>query len=700
MDDEQATPPKGDDWSLEEYRKPLPKPSEALPPPRRVGRYLIEDSLGHGGMGIVYLARHPITKQRVALKVMLSQQANAQTIGNFLQEIRLLARFNHPRIATIFDADTFESGGGPRPYFTMQYIDGAKAVADYARDARCSHERRLELVLQAVSAVAAAHRLDVIHGDIKPSNALVGLDGDLRVVDFGASIDAAVPAVAIRALSPTYAAPEQRNELRVVKQSDVYSLAVLAYEVLAGRLPFAESDAGGDRGSALPIRRLLPKAGRKLERVLLRALSERPENRYSDAEGFQRDLNAAIRGGLLEIDKPHSVGDRAVAFCAEHRSPVMAAAAVFAALTVGMIGTVWQSLEARRQAAEALRASIRAEALAEAESAAREQAELAGQREREARQRIEKLKQSTDNAILFVPKLLEAVNYNVPGETLSISSILDSAEAPLSELGEGTRLSAIAHRTLGRIASNWGQYERGARLLNRSVQIWDEFAKDESIHLDEKEDRLYQHSQALNFLAWALLGDARQKQGLRDRAIRAEEPAQKGFLLRKEMAGAGNDSTLCFQADWLRMRLLAGDQLGSVMGFTDLMAAAAGQDATSFIGALRGALNDVARLAQEGKSKEAMRRAREFLAPFLSADRPRLRVRLPWSFAQANEELPSLPLVLRTALGLSESEIVALRPPMAKLALELAEEIHPGDKMSIELVKKAMERVNASLVVK
>jgi hypothetical protein len=162
------------------------------------------------------------------------------------------------------------------------------------------------------------------------------------------------------------------------------------------------------------------------------------------------------------------------------------------------------------------------------------------------------------------------------------------------------------------------------------------------------------------------------------------------------VAGATNDSTLCFQADWLRMRLLKGellDQIGVAKDFMDMMAAAVNQEPAGFLSGLREALNDTAQLAKERKPDEAKQRAREFLAPFLSPDRPRLRHRLPWSFAQANEELTSLPPLFRSVLGLTDERVAALRPPMAELAVELAEKIHPGDKLSIELVRKARERV-------
>src|ERR1051325_1631347 len=299
--DEQHTtnPPRseGVDWSLSEHLASAEKKAlfvlPAISKPSSVGRYKILDCIGHGGMGIVYLAQHPVSQQKVALKVLLPLRATPQVIGNFLVEIRRLAKFNHSRIATIFDADTFESENGPLPYFTMQFIEGAKPVTTYAREALCDYQRCLELISHTASAVAEAHKLEVIHGDIKPSNVLVGLDGELKVVDFGASMELCDSASTLRAMTPAYAAPEQLGELRLAIQSDVFSLAVLRPELIAGRRPFESARSLGTAtvldGKLVSLRRLNRNVAKKIEMVILHSLAQRPEDRYSDAGAFGRD---------------------------------------------------------------------------------------------------------------------------------------------------------------------------------------------------------------------------------------------------------------------------------------------------------------------------------------------------------------------------------------------------------------------------
>ena len=327
-------------------------------------------------MGIVYLAEHPFSEQKVALKVIIPNHASKNAIDSFVREVRLLARFNHRGIARLLDADTFEADGTHYPYFVMELIEGAKKVTDFVRDARCDEQRRLELILQTAAAVAQTHRMKVVHGDIKPSNVLVGLDGEVKVVDFGAAIDGAAGDDTLRALTLAYAAPEQVEQMRAVLASDVYSLAILAYEILTGcrpdgspirvertimgapdcrtSPPITAANGGASEGTekegglgnnslpaamkAIPIRALNPKINKKTEKVLLHALAEKPEHRYPDAEVFRSDLEAARRGGLLSIEE-RTTWNRARAFRAEHQGLVAAVLIIFIVLLMGIAGT-------------------------------------------------------------------------------------------------------------------------------------------------------------------------------------------------------------------------------------------------------------------------------------------------------------------------------------------------------------------------
>lgn len=616
-------------------------------------------------MGIVYLARHPVSRQRVALKVILPQQATPQAIQDFLQEIRLLARFNHPGIATIFDADTFESEDGRRPYFTMQFIEGAKPVTDYARDARCPLERRLELIEQTASAVAAAHELKVVHGDIKPKNVLVGLAGEVRVVDFGAALDAARPEAGLRAFTLTYAAPEQRNERRAVLQSDVYALAVLAYEVLTGRRPFAEGDAAGVDGEPLPIRKLNRKVSTKIEKVLRHALSKHPEARYPDAGAFRGDFAAAQRGDVLSIER-RTIWKVTRAFCTMHWRPVLAGGLVLATLLLGLAGTTWQSINARRFA----------------------------RRERQASELNERLKRSTARALTFVGKFLHSIDpYQSQGQTPDVNYLLNAANNSLSEIADDHRALAMVLGILGKIASNVDRFDMATNHLSRSVELWAGLARDDRDGREAQDSARREQAKVLNALAWAELGDQRQSQGLAARAARAVQPAREAYLIRLQRDGPTHDDTVCFQADWLRMRQLVGDEFGATTNFLGLLAALAHQELPAFLFALRDTLAETARLAGAGQEVAARQRVRAFLEPFLSPERPRFRARVPLALAQAAEGLSSLDPLSRLFIGLGESRTQPLRVCVAEVALELVREIRPGNVEEEKRVRGVVDRI-------
>src|SRR5881409_2674796 len=203
------------------------------------GRYRIIESLGEGGMGAVYLAEQlePI-RRRVALKVVKLGMDTSQVLARFNNERQALAMMDHPNIAQIFDAGATAKG---RPYFVMEYIEGAP-ITQYCDRKRMTTRERLALFLAVCRAVQHAHQKGVIHRDLKPSNVLVAeQDGAPvpKVIDFGIA-KALGPALTERTLhtgfaqmigTPLYMSPEQEefNQLGVDTRSDVYALGVLLY---------------------------------------------------------------------------------------------------------------------------------------------------------------------------------------------------------------------------------------------------------------------------------------------------------------------------------------------------------------------------------------------------------------------------------------------------------------------------------------
>src|SRR5215475_7985635 len=208
---------------------------------REFGPYQILRLLGEGGMGIVYLAERRDLHTQVAIKVLRDAWLSPARRERFASEQRTLAQLNHPRIARLYDAAVLPDG---TPYFVMEYIEGVP-LTEYCRDQRCSVEQRLELFRAVCEAVQHAHGHAVIHRDLKPSNILVKNDGSMRLLDFGIakqieSLDLPVDQTmtGLRLMTPAYASPEQIRGERIGISTDVYSLGVILYELLAGELPF------------------------------------------------------------------------------------------------------------------------------------------------------------------------------------------------------------------------------------------------------------------------------------------------------------------------------------------------------------------------------------------------------------------------------------------------------------------------------
>src|SRR5216683_7724621 len=247
---------------LAEARERPAEPSPAQPPKQTIAvgslagekegelidRYKILQEIGQGGGGVVYMAQQeePV-KRRVALKVIKLGMDTRQVIGRFEAERQALALMDHPNIAKVLDAGATETG---RPFFVMELVRGIK-ITEYCDQHNLSTTERLNLFIQVCRAVQHAHQKGVIHRDLKPSNILVTLHDGLptpKVIDFGiakATEGRLTEATVYTQLhqfigTPAYMSPEQAemSGLDIDTRSDIYSLGVLLYELLAGSTPF------------------------------------------------------------------------------------------------------------------------------------------------------------------------------------------------------------------------------------------------------------------------------------------------------------------------------------------------------------------------------------------------------------------------------------------------------------------------------
>jgi serine/threonine protein kinase len=207
----------------------------------QVGPYELLREIGRGGMGVVYLARRAdgLYQRLVALKLARARVLDESLRARFLVERDILAGLAHPNIAPLFDGGVTEDG---LPYFTMEYVDGM-AIDAYCDAQQLDVRARIRLFLRICSAVAAAHRALVVHRDLKPTNVLVTVGGDIKLLDFGIAKLLATEAAPAghdtaddaRLMTPAYASPEQVTGTAVSTATDVYALGLLLYELLCGR---------------------------------------------------------------------------------------------------------------------------------------------------------------------------------------------------------------------------------------------------------------------------------------------------------------------------------------------------------------------------------------------------------------------------------------------------------------------------------
>lgn len=323
------------------------------PAVRHYGPYRTVRLLGTGGMGAVYLAERDDgeLEQTVAIKVIGQHLAGEAFERRFHAERQILANLAHPHIARLMDGNTTEDG---EPYLVMEYVDGA-ALDRYLEENRVPVPQRLELFLKVCSAVSFAHRNLVIHRDLKPSNIVVTAGGEPKLLDFGAArlLNREDAAVTTAMATPRYASPEQLRARPATTVSDVYSLGVILYEMLAGESPFPGGDAlevavRRASGELAPVPLGM---GGDLSTIVGKALEADPERRYGSVQELADDIRRYLDRRPIAA-RPASFVYRASRFVNRNRWSVAAGAALALAIAAGVVSTVWQAQRAQRRFAE------------------------------------------------------------------------------------------------------------------------------------------------------------------------------------------------------------------------------------------------------------------------------------------------------------------------------------------------------------
>ena len=277
---------------------------------RQFGQYQIVAPLGEGGMAAVYKAYQPAMERYVAIKVLPRHMASSEEFtARFKREARLLARLQHPHILPVFDYGEADS----YPYIVMPFVVSG-TLADLLRSRRLLLPEMRRILTQVGDALGYAHAHGMIHRDIKPSNVLIDERGNCLLTDFGlarmAETSTKITSSGTIMGTPAYMSPEQGTGSNIDERSDLYSLGIILYEMVTGRVPYtAETPVAvvfKHIQDPLPsVHKFNPSVPESVELILLKALAKSPENRYQTAEEFVRAIQKALPDTALD-DHAHA----------------------------------------------------------------------------------------------------------------------------------------------------------------------------------------------------------------------------------------------------------------------------------------------------------------------------------------------------------------------------------------------------------
>ena len=442
-----------------------------------IGRYHLLQKIGEGGMGEVWQAeqKEPI-RRRVAVKLVKAGRNTREVMARFESERQALALMDHPAIAKVFDAGSTPQGA---PYFVMEYVAGVPITA-YCDDHRLSIRERLELFMHVCGGVQHAHQKAIIHRDLKPSNILVTeVDGRAtpKIIDFGVAKalterlteDTMFTRVGVLVGTPEYMSPEQAHSSGedIDTRTDVYSLGIIFYELLAGVPPIALRKVSfeeflrrlredeppkpstklrtSDQAKSTEVARkrqceplaLANQMRGELDSIALKALEKDRSRRYGSPSDFAADIRRYLNNEAV-LAVPASAGYRARKFAHRYRTALITAGAFALVLIVAAVVSIRQSLRANREAAvaEAVNDFLQNDLLAEASAAT----------------------QSGSSA--------------KPDPHLEVRTALDrAAERIEGKFARQPEVEAAIRNTIGRTYTDLGLYPEASKQLERSIDL-------------------------------------------------------------------------------------------------------------------------------------------------------------------------------------------------------------------------------------
>jgi serine/threonine protein kinase len=272
------------------------------------GRYQIIEELGKGGMGRVYKALDTEIKEKIALKLLKPEIGiDEEVIERFRNELKLARKISQKNVCRMYDLNRDEGVY----YITMEYIAGEDLKRLIRKVGQMSAGKTISIAKQVCEGLAEAHSLGIVHRDLKPQNIMVDEDGNAKIMDFGIARSISAKGITREGVmigTPEYMSPEQVDGKEVDQRSDVYSLGVILYEMLTGRVPFEGETA---LSTALKHKAeepenpkdFNPQIPESLSRLILKCLEKKPERRYDSVQSIARELDTALGGNLSKRKK-------------------------------------------------------------------------------------------------------------------------------------------------------------------------------------------------------------------------------------------------------------------------------------------------------------------------------------------------------------------------------------------------------------
>ncbi len=463
LDDQDSSPIDTPVLDQLEEREPRPDPAEWMP--QRIGPYEVQGVLGVGGMGIVYEARQDSPGRLVALKLLRPEYGGSMVQKRFVREGEILARLKHESIAHIYEAGLAEvlwPGGATseQPFLAMELVRGLP-VHEYSVQQDLNTRQRVALITRIADAIEAAHQAGIVHRDLKPGNILVTSAGVPKVLDFGVArlLDEEQPNLTLQTHTGqvigtiAYMSPEQitGDVSLITARSDVYSLGVLAYELLTGVLPHQVGRLSIPEAARIiqdeePTRlgHLSAELRGDLETILGKALEKEPSRRYASAGPLAEDLRRHLSNEPI-LARPATRLYRMRKFTRRHPGLVYGTSATMLMLVLGVVFSTMFALRA---------------------AAGRKDAETALVKARQQTRKAEEIR-------AFLDRMLTAVDPDLSqGKEVTGVEIVDSAAKQLdARPPEDPEVEAAIRSTLGDTYRVLSKYSKARPQVERALAL-------------------------------------------------------------------------------------------------------------------------------------------------------------------------------------------------------------------------------------